>query len=269
MKEEKEVWGWLDMDHGRWDPQNSFPGISGTGIFSPSSLFFLPPGIVGGHSVPSSISDDFPPGSSLLPWPQLTPSWLGAAPGSKPPGNSSHLPGARAKSFSEPPGTSARCSCCRRKIGVHELQPPKLGLPQKFGGKYTRNQSWNWGFRVPDLCQDLSCHVLALPPRLPRALGCPELSWHRGLAQVTPGPPSTCCPLWGRGLGEAGTGPAWLGSRCCAGRGRLRASAVSHRAASPAVCPEGPRAPSRTAADGVWGFPRTGRRLRDPRTSRP
>lgn len=111
MKEEKEVWGWLEMDRGRWDPTSSFPwNFCHWDFLSQLPVFFLPPGIVSGQSVPSAMSvpDDFLPGSFLLPWPRLTPSWLGAAPGSKPPGNSSHLPGVGAKSLSKPPGTSAR-----------------------------------------------------------------------------------------------------------------------------------------------------------------
>lgn len=177
-------------------------------------------------------------------------------------------------------GTSARQFSCRRKIGVHELQPPKLGPPQKSGGKYPENQSWNWSSAEFSMC--LVC--VRIYPATCRhcCLGClgfwgaRGVLWHCRVAQVAPGPPSTCCRLWPRGpegsarQGPAGGQPAWLGSRCWAGRRRLHASAVSHRAASPAVCPGGaPGSPSRDAADGLWGFPCTGQRLRDPRTARP
>lgn len=99
----------------RWIMEGETPGavshrISVIGVFSPSSwcFSFLP--ALSGRSTPHALSvlGDFLPGSFLLLWPRLTPSWLGAALGSKPPGNSSHLPGARAKILSEHPVTSAR-----------------------------------------------------------------------------------------------------------------------------------------------------------------
>lgn len=75
------------------------------------------------------------------------------------------------------------------------------------------------------------CHVPAL---LPRALGFGVPGGPVALRGGTGSPRAARC-----GVGKAGVGPAWLGSRCWAGRRRLRASAVSHRAASPAVCPGG------------------------------
>lgn len=99
------------MDHRRWDPRSSFPwDFCHWDFLFQLLVFLLPRSLVSGHSMPSAMAvlDDFLPGSFLLPWPGLTPSLLGAALGSKPPGNSSHLPGARAKSQSEPPRISAR-----------------------------------------------------------------------------------------------------------------------------------------------------------------
>lgn len=81
----------------------------------------------------TSVLDNFLAGSFLLPWSKLTPSWLGAAPGSKPPGNSFHLPGARAKSLSprEPlPGNSPAGG----KLGCTSCSLQSWDCPKNLGG---------------------------------------------------------------------------------------------------------------------------------------
>lgn len=62
--------------------------------------------------------------------------------------------------------------------------PSKLGLPQKSGGKCTKNQSWRWSsgefsMRLgcvkiyPATCRHCYLGCLGL-----WVLGCPEVSWH-------------------------------------------------------------------------------------------